>query len=112
MKPIVILLIFTLLFFACRTTEGYRNKVSQWIGNTETDLLTSSEWGVPNGTYELEDGTKLFMYSNQKIGSLPVYNGNQNNYNYIPVSRECKTTFFLKNKKIIDVNFQGNDCKD
>lgn len=123
------LLLAVMIVAGCRTTEGYRQRLSQYIGATEAQLI--DEWGVPSSTYDMDNGIKVLQYNNisHSYTSGPTYGfshysgrryGSGIGYSaYVPLSppptvvtSTCQTLFKLDRKKrVIDTGFRGNACR-
>lgn len=101
-----ILLFLTAGFLsACATTAKYEAKLNTWVGKNESDLV--SQWGVPNNTYSLNDGSKLIMYQHNG-GSASVPIGNM----YYTESYWCKTTFTIDGSGVVkNWKHEGNKCE-
>lgn len=102
------LIIYSLLccFLAsCATTGKFENKLKNWIGKSENDLI--SVQGIPNGTYSLNDGGKLVMY--HLNGGSAVYPiGNM----YFTENYWCKVTFTIDGTgTITNWKHEGNKCE-
>ncbi len=63
-RKINILLVAIPSFFilGCATTENYEAILNQWVGKSESELVTA--WGIPKDNYKLDDGGKILLYSN------------------------------------------------
>ncbi len=129
-NSVVIVMVSVLALSACRTTEGYRQRLSNYMGASETQLIDA--WGVPNDTYDLEGGVKVLQY-NQMVQSYTTtpsygtsfYSGRRYGHGsglyhsaYVPLSppptvvtSSCQTLFKLDRKKrVFDFGFRGNAC--
>jgi len=117
----------------CATTAKYDAKLNQWIGATEDSLVAS--WGIPNKTYNLNDGKKAVefvrketiqtggytytipqrSYQSGVIGDK-AYSGTATNYETVimPIQQyklTCKTTFILNaSGQVESWHHDGNDC--
>ena len=123
-------LIFTISFLAllvgCASAPPvdyaalYKAKMQTWIGYTEEDLISS--WGIPEKTYE-NGGTRKLGYRTsststssyttranwEKWGCTDAYCTTRttvNNYVY-----SCETTFTVQGEKIVNVAWEGNNCR-
>ena len=103
------------------TAEKYSAKVKSWVSSSESELVSS--WGIPDGVYE--DGDKRYLTYNSSrtvhiAGTSPTYTtnligstlytnsyGGSSGYN---INKNCKTTFTVVKKVIIDWTWKGNDC--
>ncbi len=120
MKKIIFL--FFLSLTGCATTANYEKILSSWVGAPEIDLVRS--WGPPDSQYEAS-GVKFLSY--QKSGNVfipgtnPTYRttvigntaytssyGGSPSYNF---QMTCKTTFEVKDGRVLNWKWEGNDCK-
>lgn len=121
MKKLII--IFCGIFLVgCATTANYEKILSSWVGATELDLIRT--WGAPDNQFE-SGGIKFLTY--QKSGNVyvpgtsPTFSttmigntaytsayGGSPAYN---IQLNCKTTFEVKNERIISWRWEGNGCK-
>lgn len=119
-------LTLAIIFLAgCATQANYEKVVDSWIGASESDLVRS--WGIPANSFN-SGGSKFIQYSNARNvtipGTAPTYNtncydtgystscytnevGGTNASNY---TASCETTFEIKNEKVVNWSFRGNDC--
>ena len=121
MKRLLITL-FALITTACATTANYEKILSSWVGANEIDLVRS--WGAPDNQYE-SSGTKFLTYQRTSNiympGTSPTYtttvigntaytssSGGSPAYN---IHMSCKTTFEVKNERIVNWRWEGNGCK-
>lgn len=120
MKKIVCVLF---LFLAgCATTANYEKMLNSWIGAPEIDLVRT--WGPPDNQYS-SSGIKFITYQKNGAvyipGTSPTYtttmigntahtttSGGSPGYN---IYLNCKTTFEIKDEKIINWKWEGNGCK-
>lgn len=130
-----IIYLFVLLFLAsgCATTAKYEAKLNTWIGVSEDALIAS--WGVPDKTYEMQDGKKAIEYKRRSTietggyayttPQTTYYSGKMGNQTYSgtsttytteiePVRKHrffCRTSFIIDNNgKIESWHHEGNDC--
>lgn len=112
---ILLLGFIALLLAACATTRGYQQFLDGWIGGNEKALLESN-WGIPDKTFQQDDGNKIFCYKAHRVESTPmqVYTnpeGNTTVYGGTTYVRSCETCFYLNRRGIIyHYTFKGNDC--
>lgn len=121
MKKLLITL-FALITTACATTANYEKILSSWVGASEIDLIRA--WGAPDNQYE-SSGTKFLTYQKSSNiympGTSPTYtttvvgntaytssSGGSPAYN---IQMFCKTTFEVKNERIVNWRWEGNGCK-
>lgn len=127
------LLIIAIVLSGCATTAKYDAKLSTYLGTTEEDIVAN--WGIPNKTYELDNGKKALEFLNRTVvevgGFTSVtpyttyqsgtingqeYRGTSTSYviEKDPPRRQrlsCKTTFLLdKDGKVESFNRSGNNC--
>ena len=118
-----LLIIFLGIFIVgCATTANYEKILSSWVGAKEIDLVRA--WGAPNNQYE-SSGTKFLTYQKSNNiympGTAPTYSttmigntaytsssGGSPAYN---IQMFCKTTFEVKNERIVSWRWEGNGCK-
>jgi hypothetical protein len=106
---------------SCATTEKYNTMIRQWVGQDEDTLIAS--WGAPTSNYQT-DQAKYLTYDNIRQNIVPptpstvqvIRQGDavftrpiagSPGYSY---TTECRTTFTLQGKKIVNVNATGNAC--
>ncbi len=121
MKKLLITLL-ALITTACATTANYEKILNSWVGAKEIDLVRS--WGAPDNQYE-SSGTKFLTYQRTSNiympGTSPTYtttvigntaytssSGGSPAYN---IHMSCKTTFEVKNERIVNWRWEGNGCK-
>ena len=116
---IIICSCFTLL--GCMSAEKYTKMVNGWIGADEDSLISS--WGAPTSSYQT-DQAKYLTYDNKQQNYIPptpssvqvIRQGDAVFTRPIPSSpgytytSECRTTFTVQNKRIVNVNATGNSC--
>jgi hypothetical protein len=118
-----LLIIFLGIFIVgCATTANYEKILSSWVGAKEIDLVRA--WGAPDNQYE-SSGTKFLTYQKSNNiympGTAPTYSttmignkaytsssGGSPAYN---IQMFCKTTFEVKNERIVSWRWEGNGCK-
>jgi|LauGreDrversion4_2_1035121.scaffolds.fasta_scaffold156322_1 hypothetical protein len=118
-----LLIIFLGIFIVgCATTANYEKILSSWVGAKEIDLIRA--WGAPDNQYE-SSGTKFLTYQKSNNiympGTAPTYStkmigntaytsssGGSPAYN---IQMFCKTTFEVKNERIVSWRWEGNGCK-
>jgi hypothetical protein len=111
-----ILLILFMLVTGCATEQKYIDYCNAFRGAREKSVIQF--WGIPNKTYEA-DGYKYLTYFNHDAvythaSYNTIYSGNYANttgYSSRPVDLDCETTFILKNGKVKDYTYKGNDCR-
>ncbi|MFH1622759.1 MAG: hypothetical protein ABIA97_06560 [Candidatus Omnitrophota bacterium] len=129
----LLLIMLCLGLVGCATTAKYEAKLNNWIGASEDSLVAS--WGVPNKTYNLNNGKKAIEYVHKDtvqtgghkyttpqttyqtgtIGDEP-YSGTSTTYvtEIEPIQRYrvyCKTSFIINNSgKVESWHHEGNDC--
>jgi len=118
-----LLTIFCGIFLiGCATTANYEKILNSWVGAKEIDLVRA--WGAPDNQYE-SSGTKFLTYQRANNiympGTAPTYTttmiGNTAHTTAVggsPASNIqffCKTTFEVKNERIVSWRWEGNGCK-
>lgn len=111
-------LICVLFLWSCgHTLADYQKMLNTWVGRSADELVT--EWGVPSGTYEKTDGSKVFQYEKKKIYGDSGYATYDGYYRYPSVTYypgymktlECITIFYIDKDGIItNWQSQGNAC--
>ena len=68
-------ILMTLFLTGCFTTQKeFEDKLSSWIGYTESELVAS--WGIPQRVYELDDKKYLTWVNSGSMtlpGTQPTY---------------------------------------
>jgi hypothetical protein len=117
----VLTIIACLFLSACASTEKYNKMIQQWIGSDEDTLIAT--WGAPSSSYQT-DNAKYLTYDNLRNNYIPptpssvqiIRQGDAVFARPIPGSpgysytSECRTTFTLQNKKVVNVTATGNAC--
>ena len=129
----VIALLLCVGLCGCASTAKYEAKLNNWIGASENSLVAS--WGVPNKTYNLDNGKKAVEYAHKNtvqtggytyttpqttyqsgmIGDK-TYSGTSTTYvtETMPVKNYklfCKTSFIINNSGTVESwHHEGNDC--
>ena len=118
----LLVLFLGFIIVGCATTANYEKVLSSWVGANEIDLVRA--WGAPDNQYETS-GTKFLTYQKTDNifmpGTAPTYSttmigntahttaiGGTRPYN---VQMSCKTTFEIKDQKIVNWRWEGNSCK-
>jgi len=110
-----------LLFFVngcsnTTTTTGYKQIMKTWIGASEKALIRSR--GNPDSTYT-SDGSKFLEYNRSYTSKERYYSSYDFNsdggsgYSY-PIGGDtysCKTTYEIKDGKVLKIRWAGNNCK-
>jgi hypothetical protein len=110
------------LLSGCATTANYEKSLNDYVGKPELELIQT--WGPPASTYEYS-GIRYLTYvrsGNMYLpGAAPTYQttliGNTaytNAYGGTPamnVALSCKTTFEIRNQRIVTWRWEGNNCK-
>ena len=129
----LIALLLCLGLCGCATTAKYEAKLNNWIGASEDSLVAS--WGVPNKTYNLDNGKKAIEYVRKDTvqtggytyttPELTYQSGTIGNKSYsgtsttyvtetMPVQNyklSCKTSFVIdKSGKVESWHHEGNNC--
>lgn len=111
-----------LAVLGCATSENYTKMLNTWLGAPEIALYRS--WGTPDGQYEVS-GTKFVTFTSSgnmvMPGTSPTYRttviGNTaytNAYGGTPsysVQLMCKTVFEIRNERVVNWRWEGNNCK-
>jgi hypothetical protein len=120
-KAHMIVLCSSLVLLGCVSAEKYTKMVNGWIGADEDSLISS--WGAPTSSYQT-DQAKYLTYENKQQNYIPptpssvqvIRQGDAVFTRPIPGSpgytytSECRTTFTVQNKRIVNVNATGNSC--
>ena len=106
---------------ACASNEKYTKMIQQWVGADEDALIAS--WGAPSSHYQT-DQAKYLTYDNRHQNYIPptpssvqiIRQGDAVFARPIPGSpgysytSECRTTFTIQNKRIVNATSTGNAC--
>ena len=107
----------------CVTKAEHEDKLSNWIGFSESSLVES--WGPPNGFYET--GKKRFLTWSQSgtaiiPGTQPYYTTNIiGNTAYtqayggtspMAINLNCDVTMIIESDTVVSWRYQGNNCYD
>lgn len=120
MKKIICLLFLFLV--GCATTANYEKILNSWIGASEIDLVRT--WGPADNQFN-SSGIKFISYQKNGAvyipGTSPTYtttmigntaytttSGGSPGYN---IHLNCKTTFEIKDERVINWRWEGNGCK-
>ena len=120
-KTYMIVVCSSLVLLGCVSAEKYTKMVNGWIGADEDSLI--STWGAPTSSYQT-DQAKYLTYDNKQQNYIPptpssvqvIRQGDAVFTRPIPGSpgysytTECRTTFTVQNKRIVNVNATGNSC--
>lgn len=121
MRKFLIPVVYLLGLAGCATTANYEKNLNDWIGRPELDLVQS--WGPPLSVYETT-GVRFLTYQRSGNMFLPggaptlhtTVVGNTaitNAYGGTPamnVALNCKTTFEVRNQRIVNWRWEGNHC--
>ena len=131
LKKMFVLWFVMLTLNACATPAKYAKKLSLEAGKTEQQLIAS--WGEPNQIKELENGTKILIYTykDDKLLPAPSFYNNMDlldedeafyQFTYggdeIPdgnlladnITNYCQTIFYLTNNHVTSWKYHGNAC--
>jgi hypothetical protein len=120
-KAYMLILCSSLVLLGCVSAEKYTKMVNGWVGADEDSLIAS--WGAPTSSYQT-DQAKYLTYDNKQQNHIPptpssvqvIRQGDAVFTRPIPGSpgysytTECRTTFTVQNKRIVNVNATGNSC--
>jgi len=120
-KTYMLVVCSSLVLLGCVSAEKYTKMVNGWIGADEDSLI--STWGAPTSSYQT-DQAKYLTYDNKQQNYIPptpssvqvIRQGDAVFTRPIPGSpgysytTECRTTFSVQNKRIVNVNATGNSC--
>ena len=105
----------TLMFLIVSCATDYASTIdanlNQWKGKPSDDLV--SQWGAPQATYKLTDGTNIITYSNQSVTTRNYsYYYQPAPYDSISYTKFCKISFFVDKttKKIIRYTYKGDQA--
>lgn len=76
--------------------QAYQKTMDSWIGHSEDSLIGG--WGVPNASYDSNNAKYLSF-----VQVLPTIF-----YAGMAFPRQCKTTFTLRNGRVISWQSQGH----
>jgi hypothetical protein len=116
-----LLAVYTLLLTGCVSAEKYNKMINQWVGVDENTLVAT--WGAPTSQYQT-DQAKYLTYEKVQQHTVPatpssvqvIQQGDAVFTRPIPgtpgysYTSECRTTFTLQNKRVVNVNASGNSC--
>ena len=111
----------SVLLCSCASNEKYNKMIQQWVGADEDALIAS--WGAPSSHYQT-DQAKYLTYDNRHQNYIPptpssvqiIRQGDAVFARPIPGSpgysytSECRTTFTIQNKRIVNATSTGNAC--
>jgi hypothetical protein len=117
----IILGVSTALLTGCVSSEKYTKMINQWVGVDEDALIAT--WGAPTSHYQT-DQAKYLTYDKVQQNYIPptpssvqvIRQGDAVFTRPIPGSpgysyaSECRTTFTIQNKRVVNVNATGNAC--
>jgi type II secretory pathway pseudopilin PulG len=120
-KAYMLVVCSSLVLLGCVSAEKYTKMVNGWIGADEDSLIAT--WGAPTSSYQT-DQAKYLTYDNKQQNYIPptpssvqvIRQGDAVFTRPIPGSpgysytTECRTTFTVQNKRIVNVNATGNSC--
>jgi hypothetical protein len=120
-KAYMLVMCSSLVLLGCVSAEKYTKMVNGWIGADEDSLIAT--WGAPTSSYQT-DQAKYLTYDNKQQNFIPptpssvqvIRQGDAVFTRPIPGSpgysytTECRTTFTVQNKRIVNVNATGNSC--
>ena len=118
---LLMLAVCSLLLTGCVSAEKYNKMIGQWVGVDEDTLIAT--WGAPTSHYQT-DQAKYLTYEKVQQNYIPptpssvqvIRQGDAVFTRPIPGSpgysytSECRTTFTLQNKRVVNVNATGNSC--
>lgn len=123
-----LLLLCVVLLSSCRlyTIDDYKMEMmGKYYGANAGQLVV--DYGIPTNAYTYGDMTLIEFYREENEYIPKSYTVKKDNYNSknspysdttVTISEEggysvnhnCKTTFYLRNGKVFDLRFDGNDC--
>lgn len=115
------LCVSSMILLGCVSAEKYNNMIQQWVGADEDALIAT--WGAPKSSYQT-DQAKYLTYENVRQNYIPptpstvqvIRQGDTVFTRPIPGSpgysytSECRTTFTIQNKRVVNVSASGNSC--
>lgn len=118
---LLMLTVCFLLLTGCVSAEKYTKMINQWVGVDEDTLIAT--WGSPTSHYQT-DQAKYLTYEKVQQNYIPptpssvqvIRQGYAVFTRPIPGSpgysytSECRTTFTIQNKRVMNVNATGNSC--
>jgi hypothetical protein len=117
----LMIFICSVLLCSCASNEKYNKMIQQWVGADEDALIAS--WGAPSGSYQTEKA-KYITYDNLRNNYVPptpssvqfIRQGDAVFTRPIPgtpgysYTSECRTTFTIQNKRVVNASATGNSC--
>lgn len=121
MPWLLVLCVSSMILLGCVSAEKYTNMIQQWVGTDEDTLVAT--WGAPKSSYQT-DQAKYLTYENVRQNYIPptpssvqvIRQGDTVFTRPIPGSpgylytSECRTTFTIQNKRVVNVSASGNSC--
>ncbi len=111
-------LLLPLLLAACQTGPSLQTRMISYMGASETNLVQAL--GVPDKQITV-NGVSYLAYTRQRTQVTPTYWGPvwgpYGGFYPAPVTSSvrvwtCETTFTVKDGKVVNVGFKGNDCNN
>jgi type IV pilus biogenesis protein CpaD/CtpE len=106
----------------CATTAKFESILDSYIGDPESALI--SQWGPPDSSYPLGDGSKVLQYRQNGSVVLPGYANATTTYvghqaftsvNGMPamaIAQQCTVNWTVDNNgRVRRWNYNGNACK-
>lgn len=116
-----VLISASMILGGCVSAEKYTKMITQWVGADEDKLIAT--WGAPRSSYQTEQA-KYLTYESITQNHIPptpssvqvIRQGDMiftrpipgmPGYSYLS---ECRTTFTIQNKKVVNATASGNSC--
>jgi len=116
MKKLYLLIAMFLLLLGCATQENYKKELTSWMGLSEDQLII--QWGIPIGSYVMNDGYKILTYQASGSYALPgtsvidPMTGFPKMTQGPTVLTNCITRFKISpSGEIVGASAKGNNCK-
>jgi len=109
-----ILLLTSFVILGCATADGFRDKVTRWVGVDAQKLINA--WGNPARQFTDQSGNIVYEYAKGLSSRNPMYvsPGPATNFLVIgggPANFVCVVWFEIKDQKVVGANWRGNACK-
>jgi hypothetical protein len=86
----------------CVSKADVSNNVNAWIGADVDELV--SHWGPPHQTHVNKNSTRVFQYSADESGMIPITTSVN-----LPYSSNCKITFVISTAgKVLRAGWKGD----
>ncbi|MEN9826716.1 MAG: hypothetical protein RI953_2461 [Pseudomonadota bacterium] len=101
-----LILASTFAHTGCVSKADVSNNVNAWIGADVDELV--SHWGPPHQTHVNKNSTRVFQYSADESGMIPITTSVTTLVN-LPYSSNCKITFVISPAgKVLRAGWKGD----